>query len=68
MGCVALCVRLQLLITSPHEPKVQKQAAANRMKAEALLDPDSDLAATQKGHSLTLVGVDEGPVEMLMGA
>lgn len=38
------------------------------MKAEALLDPDSDLAATQKGHSLTLGGVDEAPAEMLMGA
>lgn len=38
------------------------------MIAEALLNPDFNISATQNGHSLTLAGVDEVPVEMLMGA
>lgn len=39
----------------------------NRMIVEALLDPDFYISATQNGHSLTLAGVDDVPVEINMG-
>ena len=39
----------------------------NRLIAEALLDPDFYISATQNGHSLTLAGVDDVPVEIKMG-
>ena len=38
----------------------------NRLIAESLLDPDFYISATQKGHSLTLAGVDDVPVEIKM--
>ena len=38
----------------------------NRLIAEALLDPDFYISATQNRHSLTLAGVDDVPVEIKM--
>lgn len=39
----------------------------NKMIADALLDPDFYIPATQNGHSLTLAGVNDVPVEISMG-
>ena len=37
------------------------------MIAEALADPDFYIPATQNGNSLTIAGVDDVPVDIMMG-
>ena len=39
----------------------------NRMLADALLDPCFFGPATQKGHTLTLAGIDDAPIEITNG-
>ena len=56
---------------TPHRKAIlgfcKNKMQLKRLIAEALLDPDFYISATQNGHSLTLAGVDDVPAEIKMG-